>query len=112
MLRVLCSMLKFYGRGRTRHMNGKPRTAVFKQKIAIEALKGDRTINEIAKEYGVHPVQVSQWKKELIDGAETLFGKRKKKDGATETEKAALERKVGQLTIEIDWLKKKLGIQK
>lgn len=92
-------------------MNGKPRTAIFKQKIAIEALKGDRTINEIAKEYGVHPVQVSQWKKELIDGADVLFGKRKKKDGITEAEKAALERKVGQLTIEIDWLKKKLGIQ-
>ncbi len=92
-------------------MNGKPRTATFKQKIAIEALKGDRTINEIAKEYGVHPVQVSQWKKELVDGAEVLFGKRKKKDGTTEAEKAALERKVGQLTIEIDWLKKKLGIQ-
>ena len=92
-------------------MNGKPRTAIFKQKIAIEALKGDRTINEIAKEYGVHPVQVSQWKKELIDGAEVLFGKRKKKDGTTEAEKAALERKVGQLTIEIGWLKKKLGIQ-
>lgn len=92
-------------------MNGKPRTAIFKQKIAIEALKGDRTINEIAKEYGVHPVQVSQWKKELIDGADVLFGKRKKKDGTIEAEKAALERKVGQLTIEIDWLKKKLGIQ-
>lgn len=92
-------------------MNGKPRTAIFKQKIAIEALKGDRTINEIAKEYGVHPVQVSQWKKEMIDGAEVLFGKRKKKDGTNEAEKAALERKVGQLTIEIDWLKKKLGIQ-
>ena len=68
-------------------MNGKPRTAIFKQKIAIEALKSDRTINEIAKEYGVHPVQVSQWKKELIDGANVLFGKRKKKDGTTEVEK-------------------------
>ena len=92
-------------------MNGKPRTAIFKQKIAIEALKGDRTINEIAKEYGVHPVQVSQWKKELIEGADILFGKRKKKDGAAEIEKVALERKVGQLVVEIDWLKKKLGIQ-
>ena len=87
-------------------MNGKPRTAIFKQKIAIEALKGDRAINEIAKEYGVHPVQVSQWKKELVEGADVLFGKRKKKDGATDAERAALERKVGQLTIEIDWLKK------
>lgn len=91
-------------------MNGNPRTAAFKQKVAIEALKGDRTINEIAKDYGVHAVQVSQWKKELVDGAEVLFGKRKRRCADTEVEKAALERKVGQLTIEIDWLKKKLGI--
>jgi transposase len=91
-------------------MNGNPRTAAFKQKVAIEALKGDRTINEIAKDYGVHPVQVTQWKKELIDGAELLFGRRKRKGSDNEVEKAVLERKVGQLTIEIDWLKKKLGI--
>src|SRR5262245_21991278 len=90
-------------------MNGNSRSAAFKQKVAIEALKGDRTINEIAKEYGVHPVQVSQWKKELIDGAELLFGKHKRKGSDGEVEKAALERKVGQLTIEIDWLKKNLG---
>lgn len=89
-------------------MNRKPRTASFKQKVAIEALKGDRTTNEIAKEYDVHPVQVSQWKRELVEGAEALFGKRKKRDVTGELEKATLERKVGQLTIEIDWLKKKL----
>jgi transposase-like protein len=91
-------------------MNGNPRTAAFKKKIAIEALKGDRTINEIAKEYGIHPVQVAQWKKALIDGAETLFNGRKQKKTDAEPGKADLERKVGQLTIEIDWLKKKLGM--
>jgi transposase len=91
-------------------MNGNPRTAAFKQKVAIEALKGEKTINEIAKEYGVHPVQVSQWKKELVEGAEHIFGKRKRKGSDAEVKKAELERKVGQLTIEIDWLKKKLGI--
>ena len=91
-------------------MNGNPRTAAFKKKVAIEALKGDRTVNEIGKEYGVHPVQVSQWKKALIDGAETLFNGRKRKKTEKEADKADLERKVGQLTIEIDWLKKKLGI--
>ena len=91
-------------------MNGNPRTAAFKKKVAVEALKGDRTINEIAKEYGVHPVQVCQWKKTLIDGAEALFGKRNRKIADTKVERAALERKVGQLVIEIDWLKKKLGI--
>ena len=91
-------------------MNRNLRTAAFKQKIAIEALKGDKTVNEIAKENGVHPVQVSQWKKELMDGAEVVFGRRKKKGDNAEGEKAVLERKIGQLTVEVDWLKKKLGI--
>jgi len=91
-------------------MNGNPRTAAFKKKIAIEALKENRTVNEIAKEYGIHPVQVTQWKKALLDGAETLFTGRKRIKSDTEPSKADLERKVGQLTIEIDWLKKKLGM--
>jgi len=91
-------------------MNRNLRTAAFKQKIAIEALKGDKTVNEIAKENGVHPVQVSQWKKELMDGAEIVFGRRKKKSDNSEGEKAVLERKIGQLTVEVDWLKKKLGL--
>jgi transposase-like protein len=91
-------------------MNGNPRTAALKKKIAFEALKGERTINEIAKEYGIHPVQVAQWKKALIDGAEALFNSPKRKKTDTEASKADLERKVGQLTIEIDWLKKKLGM--
>jgi transposase len=91
-------------------MNRNLRTAAFKQKVAIEALKGERTINEIAHEYGVHPVQVGQWKKALIEGAASLFERRGRKGGDVEAEKAALERKVGQLTIEIDWLKKKLGM--
>jgi transposase len=91
-------------------MNGNPRTAAFKKKIAIEALKENRTVNEIAKEYGIHPVQVTQWKKALLDGAEPLFTGRKRIKSDTEHSKADLERKVGQLTIEIDWLKKKLGM--
>ena len=90
-------------------MNRQPRTAAFKHRVAIEALKGERTVNEIAQEYNVHPVQVSQWKRELIECGETVFGKRKKKEISFEAEKATLERKVGQLTIENDWLKKKLG---
>ena len=69
----------------------------------------DKTVNEIAKEYGVHTVQVSQWRRELVDGAEVLFGKRKRKGMDIDAEKAVLERKVGQLIMENDWLKKKLG---
>lgn len=91
-------------------MNKKPRSAAFKKKIAIEALREEKTVEEIAREYGLHRVQVCKWKKELLDGAESIFASRRAGKSNQEDEKAALERKVGQLTIEIDWLKKKLEI--
>jgi transposase len=89
-------------------MSRKPRTPAFKKKVAIEALREDKTMGQLASQHGVHPIQVSKWKKELIDGAESLFeGKRsRKKEDAVGREE--LERKIGQLTIENDFLKKKL----
>ena len=90
-------------------MNKTPRTPAFKKRIALEALREEKTIEEIAKEYSLNRVQVSQWKKELLDGAESIFiGKRKKKKTLLHYDeaKAHLERKIGQLTIENDWLKK------
>jgi transposase-like protein len=90
-------------------MNKSPRTALFKKKIAIEALKENKTIEEIAKEHSLHRVQVSQWKKELLDGAESIFEGKSRKKEKLDDNKEVLERKIGQLTIEIDWLKKKLG---
>lgn len=92
-------------------MNKTPRTPAFKKKIALEALREEKTIEEIAKEYNLNRVQVSQWKKELLDGAESIFvGKRKEKKALAlhSDSTALLERKIGQLTIENDWLKKKL----
>jgi transposase-like protein len=73
--------------------------------VALEALKEDKTIAEIASKHGVHLMQVSQWKKELVDGAEAIFvDKRSRKNEAWDRE--ALERKVGQQVIELDYLKK------
>lgn len=89
-------------------------SGAFKAKVALEALKGARTVNEIAAEYELHPVQVSQWKKELEERLPDVFEKPQKADQAMEKrETERLERKVGQLTMELDWLKKKserLGI--
>lgn len=83
----------------------------FKARVAIEAARGIKTVNQIAEENELHPVQVSQWKKELLDGAHTVFGnpnKDSKRDAeAAEKREALLERKVGQLTIELEWLQKK-----
>ena len=89
-------------------MSRKSRTPAFKKKVAIEALREDKTMGQLASQHGVHPIQVSKWKKELIDGAESVFeGKRshRKEDPVSREE---LERKIGQLTIENDFLKKKL----
>ena len=75
------------------------------------AAKAPSRSQEIAEENELHPVQVSQWKKELLDGAHTVFGNpnrdSKREAEAAEKREARLERKVGQLTIELEWLQKK-----
>lgn len=84
--------------------------AEFKAKIALEALKEQRTINEIASEFGVHPNQVSLWKKEALEGFTRIFSGPKER-GAVENEKAKeqLYSQIGQMKVELDWLKKKLS---
>ncbi len=88
-------------------------TSEFKFKVAIEAMSGDKTLAQLASEYHVHPSQITKWKEQLKGSASTVFGspsRRKKKQTITE---ASLMEKVGRLTVEVDWLKKKsleLGI--
>ena len=89
----------------------KVHTAEFKAKVALEALRVAKTINEIGQEYGVHPVQVGQWKKVIQEGARTLFvGKRGPKPLAEHREPELLYSEIGKLKMELDWLKKKSGI--
>jgi transposase-like protein len=87
------------------------RSAAFKKKVAIEALRERKTSSEIATSFGVHPVQVSKWKKQLIDGADGIFESPSKAKSDAQ-EKSVLEgnlhEKIGRLTMELDWLKKKL----
>ena len=86
-----------------------PRTAAFKKKIALEALREDKTLNQLASEHGIHPIQIGKWKKELIDGADSLFESKKDRKQGDIPDLEALEKKVGRLTMENDFLKKKLG---
>ncbi len=82
-----------------------------KAKVALEAIRGVKTINEIAQEFGVHPTQVGLWKKELQDQAETLFsGKRAAKPTDEASISERLYSEIGRLKMELDWLKKKSGI--
>lgn len=86
-------------------------SAEFKARVAMEAARGVKTVGTIADENQLHPVQVSQWKKELLDSMHLVFekdGKGARQDAeAAERREAHLERKVGQLTIELEWLQKK-----
>jgi transposase len=85
--------------------------AELKAKVGLEAVRGVKTINEIAQEFGVHPVQVSQWKREIQVQAKTLFeGKRGPKPIAAHSEPERLYGEIGRLKMELDWLKKKSGI--
>lgn len=86
-----------------------PRTAAFKKKIALEALREDKTLNQLASEHGIHPLQVGKWKKELIEGAESLFENKRDRKQDDISDRESLEKKVGRLTMENDFLKKKLG---
>ena len=89
----------------------KVHTPEFKAKVGLEALRGLKTINEIGLDYGVHPVQVGQWKKEIQEQAKTLFeGKRGPKPMADHQEPDRLYSEIGRLKVELDWLKKKSGI--
>jgi transposase-like protein len=89
----------------------KVHTPEFKAKVGLEALRGAMTINEIGQEYGVHPAQVGQWKKEIQEHAKTLFeGRRGPKAIAAHQEPELLYSEIGKLKVELDWLKKKSGI--
>ncbi len=99
-------------------MTKKRRThsAEFKARVALETLKGIKPVHQIASENEIHPVQVSQWKKELQERMAEIFERKNKRSKETEREQRhveRLERTVGRLTIERDWLAKKskeLGI--
>lgn len=86
-------------------------TTAFKVKVALEAIKGQRTINEIATHYGVHPNMVTQWKKQAIESLPDVFSARRERDVQEEEAlKADLYQQIGQLKVELDWLKKKSGL--
>ena len=80
------------------------------EKVALEAVREIITLNEIAQKYAVHPIQVRQWKKELLDNAEMAFKKEKNNSNNYEVQESKLHEQIGRLSVENDWLKKKLGI--
>jgi transposase-like protein len=82
----------------------------FKAKAALEAIRGQRTLNEIASDLGVHPMQLTQWKKQALEALPELFANgRAKKSAADQAQAAALYEEIGRLKVALDWLKKRAG---
>ena len=85
-------------------------SAQFKAKVALAAAKGDKTIAELASQYEVHPNQITKWKKQLLESLPEIFNRSRQKDKHRKDELTEhLYQQIGQLKVELDWLKKKSG---
>jgi transposase-like protein len=82
-------------------------SAAFKAKVALAALKETRTVSELAGQFSVHPTQVHKWKRQMLQGAETLFLGPGVKQQGDEAELGELYEQIGRLKMELEWLKKK-----
>ena len=91
-------------------MKRKRYSSKFKATVALEAIRGLRTINEIASEHGIHPNQISQWKKKALESLPDLFTGNNRRSQESEAQlKDRLYQQIGQLQVELEWLKKKTG---
>jgi len=91
-------------------MNKRKRySSEFKAKVALDALKEQKTLSELANQYQIHSVQISTWKKQLLDGSASIFKNSKNNNQKKQQNlEAHLYQEIGRLKIELDWLKKKL----
>ena len=86
----------------------KSHSAAFKAQVALAAVKGDKTVNEVAAQFGVHPTLIHDWKKRLLAGAAALFeGTAKATSAPVDAQQAELFEQIGRLKVELDWVKKK-----
>ena len=94
-------------------MQRKSFTAEFKAKVALEALRSEKTVNELAGTYDVHPNQVANWKREAQAGLMDIFSNQRGRQAAHElAERERLYSQIGRLQVELNWLKKKSGLSR
>jgi transposase-like protein len=83
----------------------------FKARVALEAIRGEKTLSQLGSQFKVHPMQIAKWRKAAIDQLPDLFvDGRSRKPAATEADSDALYQEIGRLKVELDWLKKKVGM--
>lgn len=86
-------------------------TAAFKARVAVEAIRGEKTLSQLGSQFKVHPIQIAKWRKSALDQMPELFvDGRTKKNAVAETGNDALYEEIGRLKVELDWLKKKVGM--
>ena len=81
--------------------------AAFKAKVALAAIRGEKTLSELASEFEVHANQVATWKRQLLEGAVELFERERPPDDKASTKEEELFEQIGRLKMEVEWLKKK-----
>ena len=86
-------------------------TAAFKAQVALASLRGDKTVNELAGQYGVHPTLIHDWKRQMLAGAEQVFSAGNMAEAAADAlaQKAELFEQIGRLKMELEWLRKKVA---
>jgi transposase-like protein len=92
-------------------MSRRPRrnhSAAFKAKVALAAVKGERTLSELAEQFDIHPNQITQWKTQLLEGATGVFGEARTEPAAVAVDLKSLHAKIGELTLENDFLESAL----
>ncbi len=83
----------------------------FKARVAVEAIRGEKTLSQLGSQFGVHPIQIAKWRKSALEQLPELFvDGRTHKGRSTEADNDALYEEIGRLKVELDWLKKKSGM--
>jgi transposase-like protein len=88
-------------------------SAKFKARVAVEAIRGEKTLSQLGAQFQVHPVQIAQWRKAALTQLQESFvdgRKRKARDGDGEFDTEALYEQIGRLKMELEWMKKKAGL--
>jgi transposase-like protein len=82
----------------------------FKARVAVEAIRGEKTLSQLGSQFKVHPIQIAKWRKAALEQLPELFVDGRTRKGSGEADSDALYEEIGRLKVELDWLKKKVGM--